>query len=199
MDQAFKNRFVVSVLVSDRVGILRDITSAVADAGGTIEGISQTVVEGYFTVILTAGFPDNAHEQIIRAALEKHFSPHEASIAVRPYIEGDHAFPKVSRERYVLTVSAPGRPDILKPVTTFLAQKEINIEDWFMVYDDRGLTHVAEVSVPVRLDIKHVQDEFRQLLATWDVTVSFQHENIFRATTEIGPVRPMLQEPPDHA
>jgi predicted amino acid-binding ACT domain protein len=39
-----KKRYVLSVLVSDRVGILRDITAAVADLGANIDGISQTVV-----------------------------------------------------------------------------------------------------------------------------------------------------------
>lgn len=199
MNRTGTQRFVVSVLVSDRVGILRDITAAVENAAGSIEGISQTVVEGYFTVILTAAFPVGTSEQIIRAALEQKFSSAEAAIAVRPHVRSDEELKKIPREQYVLTISAPGESDILKPVTAFLAEKDINIEDWFMIYDDTGLTHVGEVSVPVRLDIKQVQDDFHAMLATSNATVSFQHENIFRATTEIGPVRPMLQESTHHA
>ena len=61
---------------------------------------------------------------------------------------------RIPRELYIVTISTHGKPDILKPVTAFLADKDINIEDWYMLYDDEGLTHVGEVSVPTRLDIK---------------------------------------------
>ena len=52
MSRTRANRYVVSVVVPDRVAILRDITSAVADLGGNIDGISQTVVQGYFTGVV---------------------------------------------------------------------------------------------------------------------------------------------------
>lgn len=55
MQSATESRYVISLLVADRIGILRELTTAVTDLGANIEGISQTVVQGYFTVIMIAG------------------------------------------------------------------------------------------------------------------------------------------------
>ena len=74
------DRYVVSVLVADRVGILRDITGALADMGARIDGISQTVEAGYFTVILTASFDDKVSMEEIRNSIVQNFSADEAAV-----------------------------------------------------------------------------------------------------------------------
>ena len=67
------HRYVLSVLIADRVGILSAITSGVTDLGANIEGISQTVVQGYFTVIMTVAFPQAVGEEAIRLAILNRF------------------------------------------------------------------------------------------------------------------------------
>ena len=57
MSAAASQRFVVSVMSRDRVGIVRDITRALAQWQGNVEQVSQTVVMNYFTFILIAAFP----------------------------------------------------------------------------------------------------------------------------------------------
>jgi predicted amino acid-binding ACT domain protein len=187
-------RYVISVLVADRVGILRGITSAITDLGANIDGISQTVVAGYFTVILTASFSKPQALEAIRSAILANFERDEAAVLVRPYAADATRRAPVHGDRYVLILSGVDRPGILKAVTAFLAEKGINIEDWFVHYEGRGVTHVGEVTVPVMLDIKHMQDEFRQVAAGLGLKCSVQHENIFRVTSEIGPVQTMLAE-----
>ena len=98
-----------------------------------------------------------------------------------------------------MTLSAEGHPSLLKDVTSFLAEKGINVEDWFMEQHEGRLTHIGEITVPARLDVKHVQDEFRALLAPHAVDVALQHENIFRVTNEIGAVSPLLRPHVRHA
>jgi glycine cleavage system transcriptional repressor len=187
---------VASVLVPDRVGILRDITSAVTDFGAAIDGISQTVVEGYFTVILTASLAGQRTAPELAAAIQANFPEGVADIVVRPYADPDQRPPAAGRERYVVIVTGPNRPAVLKTVTTFLAQRYVNIETWDVRYDDPYVTHVGEVTVPALLDIKQMQDELRHLMAQLGMTTCIQHENIFRATNEVGPIRPLLTEAP---
>ncbi|MFC1452575.1 glycine cleavage system protein R [Verrucomicrobiota bacterium] len=187
-----RTRYVMSVLVTDRVGILRDITSAVADMGGNIDGISQTVVEGYFTVILMASFDRPFTEEEVESNLLANFSPGEAAMVIRPY-DSPPAPPRPANgDRYVVTITGLDRPGILKAVTAFLAEKGINIEDWHVTFSDPGITHVGEVTIPRILDIKQVQDEFQQVLSPMQLVSCIQHENIFRATNEVGPIKPLL-------
>lgn len=188
-------RYAVSVLIADRVGILRDIASAVADLGGNIFGISQTVVAGNFTVALAAEFPAAVPPERVRDAIRTRFPPDQASVAVRR-----HTAPPPAGVRhgdgdlFIVTLSGPDRPGILQAVTAFLADRGINIEDWRVVFGAHGVTQVGEVTMPRHLDLKQVQDDLRQTLKPLGQAASLQQVNIFRATNEIGPIKHLLGE-----
>lgn len=186
-------RYVLSVLVADRVGILSAITTAVTDLGANIEGISQTVVQGYFTVILVAAFRGAVTAEQVRQAIVARFREGEASVVVRPYEPGAQAV--AEGDRYILTMFGKDRAGILKTVTTYLAEKRINVEDLYFLIEGELVTHVGEVAVPRLLDIKQVQDELRELMAPIGLTVCLQHENLFRATNEVGSIRQLLAPP----
>jgi predicted amino acid-binding ACT domain protein len=184
-------KLVISVLVADRVGILRDICTAAKDLDAEIHAISQTVVEGYFTVILTASFADPRSPEAVRAAILSRFSRDEASVAVREFTA-----PQAARgpggDRYIVTITGENAGGLLHRITGVLAQRAINIEDWYVAAEGRRVTHVGEITVPPLLDIKQVQDEFRQAFAGLSLRCAIQHENIFRVTNEVGAVRPLL-------
>ncbi len=183
--------YVLSVLVADRVGILREITTAVTELGANITGISQTVVQGYFTVILIAEFEKEITEEALRLAVQNRFRADEASVIVKQFTPAKRA--ATGGDRYILTMSGRDRPGILKTLTGYLAEKKINIEDLFFRIAGEHVTHIGEVSVPGRLDVKQVQSELCALMAPLGLTVSMQHENLFRAMNEVGSVGLMLQ------
>jgi glycine cleavage system transcriptional repressor len=185
-------RYVMSILVSDRVGILRDITSAVTDAGGNIDGISQTVVSGFFTVILTASFAGEQDVVALRQSIEGNFKAGEVVVVVRPHREGTPEVVSGGR-RYMLTLMGTDRPGVLKTVTGFLADRGINIEDWDMQLFPEHVTHVAELRLPPELDLCCVGDELQQVVGELGLRATIQHENLFRATSEIGPIRSLLE------
>ncbi|MEI6972307.1 MAG: ACT domain-containing protein [bacterium] len=186
------NRYVVSVLVADRVGILRDVTSAVTDMGANIDGFSQTVVAGYFTVILTTSFHEPRSPESIRENILRNFGPDEAAVVVQPYAADAVGRIPVKGARYIVTVTGVDKPGILKTITGYFADKGINVEDWFVEFDGGNVRHIGEVSVPKLLDIKQVQEEFQHLLSAMDMDSFIQHENIFKATNEIGAIGAIL-------
>ena len=190
--QAAISRFVVSVLVADRVGILRDITTALLDVGGQIDTLSQTVVEGYFTVTLTASFRDTIAPEAIRDRLARNFVADGASIHVQR-CKPDAAVPVVAHgDRYVLIVMGRSRDDLTARLTSFLAGKRINIEDWYMDLRGDEAVYLSELTIPSALDLKQIQDEMARFTAPMGLRASLQHENIFRVTNEIGPVASLL-------
>lgn len=185
------HRYVLSVLIADRVGILNAITSGVTDLGANIEGISQTVVQGYFTVIMTVAFAQAVGAEAIRGAILNRFHKDEASVLVRPYIP--LAKVPVEGERYILTMSGKDQPGILKALTGYLAGKKINVEDLFFRIVGEQVTHIGEVTVPAQLDLKQIQDELRDVMAPFALVIGLQHDNLFRATNEVGSVRCLLK------
>ena len=59
-------KYIISVTAADRVGIVYSVTGALLDLGGNILELSQTVMRGYFTIILEVEFPSNALGQPAR-------------------------------------------------------------------------------------------------------------------------------------
>ena len=188
------NRYVISVLIADRPGILRDITSTVTDLGANIDGIRQTVVAGYFTVMLTATLPATISATNVQQRMLKPFPAGDASITVVPY-DFKRVTPASTGERYMVTLTGDDHTGILEAVTAFFAERKINIEDWNVEFSGAGVTHVThvgQISVPDLLDIKQVQIEFRHLAQKLQLKAGIQHEYIFRAISEVGPIRSLL-------
>jgi predicted amino acid-binding ACT domain protein len=186
------SRFVISVLIADRAGILRDATTAVTDMGANIDGIKQTVVAGYFTVMLTASFETPYTVEDVRRFMDRAFDEEGATIVVVPYDEGKTARPPVEGERYIVTLTGADRRGIMKAVTTFLADRGINIEDWDVRFEGSMVTHVGQVTVPSRLDITQLQHDFHHMTSELPLHSGIQHENIFRAISEVGPIKPLV-------
>ena len=51
-------RYVISLAGSNRIGALAAVSQAVAELGGNICEIRQTVVDKFFAILLSADFPD---------------------------------------------------------------------------------------------------------------------------------------------
>lgn len=188
-------RYVISVLIPDRVGILRDIATAVTDLGGNIGGISQTVVAGYFTVTLAAEFPASIPAGRLREDIRERFAGDRATVEVVLHDGARGAAHRDGGDPYIVTLTGPDRRGVLKAVTTFLAGHGINIEAWYVGSGAHAFTHVGEVTMPPHLDLKQVQDELREAVAPVGQTACLQHANIFRATNEIGPIKRLLGDP----
>ena len=56
------NRLIITVLGSDRVGIVAKVTSVMASFGVNIVDISQTIMRDMFTMIMLAEAPDKAFD-----------------------------------------------------------------------------------------------------------------------------------------
>lgn len=188
-----EGKFVLSILVADRPGIMRAITAAITDEGGNINGIRQTVVEGYFSIILTATFTAGTTAPRLHAAVTANFPPGEASIVVRPYAPTAPGSTIPGGTTYILVIAGPDRAGILKAATGCLADHGINIEDWSYHFEGPQVTYIGVLTVPRDVAVAAVQGTLRQTLSPLGMTCSMQHENIFRATNEIGPVKSILE------
>ncbi|MDX9752969.1 MAG: ACT domain-containing protein [bacterium] len=189
-------RYVISVLSPDKVGILKKITSAIADLGGNIDGMSQTVVNHYFTVIIMAQFQAIYTHESIREMIRDSFDDDGVSVVVQNYQESELKREPKSTDRYILTLTGKDRPGILKTVTSYLADNEINIEDYYFTILGEQVTHIGELSVPVTIDIKQLQGELQTLVSAIDLVATLQHENLFRVANDIFAIRQLFKRKP---
>jgi len=178
---------VISVLTPDRVGLIAGVTHAVYTAGGNIRAISQTVLQGYFTIILTATLPDDCAPDHLQHAIEATGRAGELSVLVRRRTHTDAAPPAhPAGDRFVLTISGPDQPGILARITAYLASQGINIEDLAAHTDNARFLVMGELTVPASEDVRQLQIDLNALLPAADRLVTLQHVNVFTATTEVA-------------
>lgn len=184
----FKNAYVLNVLSDDHPGIVAAVCNAVERAGGNIDACSQTVLSGYFTLIIVVSFPCEVDCQALAAEIQ---GPPQADtglqVMARPFNESAEASQHLPGkvEKFVITAFGQDKPGIVKRFSQYLAGKDINIVD---LYGDRrggDFVLISEVEIPARWEISMLQADLEQLGSEEGFTVHLQHENVFVATNQL--------------
>ena len=197
-EQEKKTRFIVAVLTPDRVGLLRDITESIFKAGGNIGSIRQTVLDGYFNLVFTADFGTALTECGLQRLLQEKFGNEatEANISVTrcPDTPAEPVVP-VGASFVAMTVGED-KPGTIFRISSFFVSHGINIEDWGVSQDEGRVVYIAQVVVPEAVNFRDLQEAFKTEMAQIGLTAMICHENIFRATNEIGPIKALLDKVP---
>ncbi len=177
----------VSVMSRDRVGIIADVSGPIAALDGNIDAISQTVLRGYFALILNVDFAADVPLDRIREAIEAAGRQGELAVVVR---ERDPAAATESvvagGGTFVLTmIMTEDHPGIVSRVTAYLAGRGINVLDFYAYRDGGQFVVLGLVRIPAEQDVEQIQTDIEGEWQGEDVSVSLQHENIFGATSEI--------------
>lgn len=185
--------YLVTVVTDDRVGIIRDVTKVLFDCGANITDLGQNVWCGVFTLHCVAEFNGDGEKAFI--ALSRAFeNDPSAEIGFRELRSGASSPHRTKTGgHYVAAISGPDKPGRICLVTTVLARHGVNVEDWRHDLSDRGnaLT-IGLVTLPRKADAGAIAAELKEALAPHGLAVSLRHENIFRATNEVGPIDSLL-------
>lgn len=183
---AKKIEYVITVMARDRVGIVAGMVKAIAKQGGDVNAMSQTVMRGYFTIIVTASFGAAPDVAALRRAVEATGEPGELSVGVKEWEPGAEAEPVVQDSGvFVLSIIGRQRAGVLPALAGFLASRNINIIDLQSHVDDGQLVFISRVMVGRGMDIGQLQIDLETLFKKSGMSVRFQHENIFIATNRV--------------
>ncbi len=178
-------RYVLNVVAEDRPGIVAATSGAVVQMGGNIEACSQTVVRGYFTLIMAVCVPADIEVSAIRSAVVDAGNKDNFDVVVRP-IRGVAlpAMPSES-ESFIITAFGEDRPGTIFRFTSYLADKGINIVDLYGDRADDQFVLISQVQIPPQWDLEMLQADLEHMGAELGFTVQVQHENVFVATNEL--------------
>lgn len=178
--------YIITVMAQDRVGIVRDVSTAIASLEGNITHLSQTVMRGYFTLIISAEMPDERSQSEIRQAVERKGAVGELEVNVRPFVETQQC--GSSSERFTLSMQGNDQKGIISRATSYLAQRNVNVDDFYAYVHDGTLLMLAQVSIPVGTDVEELQSGLERVGEEFGLVVHLQHEDIFRAAGDVRPV-----------
>jgi glycine cleavage system transcriptional repressor len=181
-------QYAISVLCKDRIGLVADITGAIAALGGNIADLRQSVLRGYFTMILLARFPAGADPESVRQRIVAagRNGPTELAVTVRAADDALPAEPQSADDHtYLLTARGPDRVGFVASVSAFCADHALNILDLSTAV--AGGQYVMMLLVDVRnvADLDRLRQRLRAFGQAAGLEAMLQHEAIFRATNEV--------------
>ncbi len=175
-------RYVINVVTRDQVGIIASVSEALFRLGGNLEALSQTVVWGWFTMIVCGAFPEDVRAEDIAKAVE---GAGDYKAIVLPH-DGRSPQAVCQGEPFVVTVKGDDKPGIVRRLTECFARKGMNIDDvWFEVRDGQFIV-IFHVTMPAAVDPGDVRYELEQAARELDVSLVVRHQDIFVATNSLS-------------
>ncbi len=183
-------KFIISIMSRDRVGIIYEVSQALSELGGNIADVRQSVLNGYFTMILLAAFPSEVNQRAIERKLAEVDARSETPIesVVRPAEpETIAAFAPLPKDSYVLTAIGTDQPGIVATVASFCVRHQINIFDLSTTVSHGDYVMILRIDLrgcpnPVR----EVRQDLQTFAARAGLKMTLQHHDIFRAVNEIN-------------
>ena len=176
--------YVLNVMSDDHPGIVAAVTEAVESLGGNIDACSQTVLGGYFTLIMIVSFPEPIKSEKLTA-----------KVRAAPANGGDYqvmvrrtvpvAPVREISDRFVITAFGKDQPGIVRRFSQYLAGKDINIVDLYGDLRGDEFVLIGQLEVPAHWDIRMLQADLEQMGSELGFTVKLQHENVFVATNQL--------------
>ncbi len=193
------NHYIVTVTAADQVGIVHAVTGTIDAQGGNVVELSQTVMKGYFTIILAVEFPESIDPEAIRKAIAEDGRRFDLTVVVRKAGESMPTSPVADGEKFILTVIGPDRAGSIHSIAGCLAENGVNIVDLHARVDGPIFSLVMEAYLPPDLPPSTVREELERFGKELGLEAYVQHENIFLATTEPRPVRVGPERHPEGA
>jgi glycine cleavage system transcriptional repressor len=183
-------QFVISITSRDRIGIVHQVSSAISELGGDIADLRQSVLRGYFTMILLAAFPPSVTQDEVKRRLCMLNVPGLSPLqfAILPADDVSEAGSESSLEdAYVLTASGQDRIGFVATVSAFCARHGINILDLSTAVDNGSYTMILLVDLAqCTEDAGALRHELESFHKETGLQVVLQHYAILSATNEVG-------------
>jgi predicted amino acid-binding ACT domain protein len=185
MAARFEHMYVLDVMSDDHPGIVAAVSNAVESLAGNIDSCSQTVLGGYFTLIMIVSLPEPIEPEALAEKIRRAESLGAGyQVMARRALPGDR-HPSGECDRFVITAFGKDQPGIVRRFSQYLAGKDVNITD---LYGDRSgeeFVLIGQLEVPNRWDIRMLQADLEQMGQDLGFTVKLQHENVFVATNQL--------------
>jgi glycine cleavage system transcriptional repressor len=180
--------YAISVMSKDRIGIIANISEKIKEFGGDIADIRQSVLCGYFTMILIVSFPNGLEKELLEEKINEIYdsSNETLEITIKPVL-GEILIPSNSfpENTYVLTVTGKDQIGFVASVTRFCSEKKINILDLSTTRKQDQYIMILFIDLSQSNGIDNLRKDLKIFSQATKFEVVLQHYNIFRAVNEI--------------
>lgn len=175
--------YVLTLTAANRIGILAAVSNAIAELSGNMRQIDVSVVRNYFTMILSAEFPDHRDPDVIIDHLRDMGRPYGLSILLNdPLDDGAFDSPAEECESYFLTLTGSNQPGAMRMISSKLMQEGVDIANLHAAQEDDGdrFRMTLEISVPIGIDPTSLTIALEALNHDADITAELHTADDFR-------------------
>jgi predicted amino acid-binding ACT domain protein len=181
-----KYRYVLNVMSDDHPGIVAGVSTAVGHLSGNIDACSQTVLGGYFTLIMIVCLPEDIEpDQLAKEIRDHEMLGEKYQVVARRVIESRVSEEGKKADSFVITAFGEDQPGIVQQFSRYLAGRDINIQDLYGDLTGEEFVLIGQLEVPKAWDLRMLQDDLEEMGRELGFTVKLQHNNIFVATNEV--------------
>ena len=182
-----KKQLVISVMSKDRPGIIADITGVILDLEGDLADLTQSVLGGYFSMILIAEFDLKVTAEDVLAGFSHIDSETKIEATIK---EMDVALEteknNLPLETFIVTAQAINRKGLVKIMGDFFYSRKINVMDLETTRENDSYTMIFQVDLTSISSLKDLRSELQELGDQEQLDLVLQHNDIFQATHEVG-------------
>ncbi len=170
----------------DRPGIVADIAGAIYDLKGDLADLNQSVLCGYFTMILAASFEEKTTAEDVVAKFSHIKSDTKLEVIVKE-VEEEIEVSKTSlpESTYVLTAQGKNKSGLVAKMGEFCRSSNINILDLDTTLGDDVYTMILQVDLTNVTSVDSVRHELDAFGKETELKVLMHHNDIFKVTNEV--------------
>lgn len=172
---------VISVMAKDRPGIVAEVTEGISSLDGNLADLRESVLCGYFTMILIAGFPPGVSVEKVEAVLAE-ATASKVFVALH---EGSLAEAEDAEHAYVLSAVGRDRVGLVAQVSRFCFARGVNILDLASHVDGDQYTMMLQIDLSGIQSLDSLKEDLSVFGEESGLNLVLQHNDIFRATNEI--------------
>ena len=176
-----RQHMVISVMAKDRPGIVADMTEGISALGGNLADLRESVLCGYFTMILVASFPSDISESQVEKSLEEGTSSRVCVELANGSLDENEA----SEHVYILSAVGRDRVGLVAQVSRFCTGRGVNILDLASNIEGENYTMMLQVDLAGIGELNDFKAELAAFGEESGLNLVLQHNDIFRATNEI--------------
>jgi predicted amino acid-binding ACT domain protein len=184
-----QHSYVISIMSRDRVGIVHEVSRALSEINGNIADIRQSVLCGYFTMILLASFPEKVTSRDVERKLAEIDARSDTAIdvMVKQVVEDFVPFrPSIPENAYVLTATGPDKVGFVATVSSFCVKHNINILDLSTTAHDGIYMMILVIDISQCTSIGDVRRNLQEFSQQTGLNMVLQHYDIFKAVNDIA-------------
>ncbi len=174
------NRYIISLLAANRVGIMAAVTTAMDELGANLHEASIANIQNFFSIVIAADFPDQRDPTLIQEHIEGICNAFNVDVCVK---DSNVDIPSILSpeecDRFLLAISGNNRAGILRMISSQLGQDGVDILDLSATSseDNQTFEMMIKIAVPANLDILDLQNVLENICSNLDVSVDFIGES----------------------